>query len=71
MESEKSFAHRQTACFVRASVNPEGHRPMRADEESLFAGERRLLHGKMPSSPFYRARPQRSPGHVSSPDFPQ
>ena len=42
---------------------------MRVGEESFFTGERQLLHRKMPSSPFYRARHQISLCHVFSQDF--
>ena len=70
MESQKSFANRKTACFPRASVFPGCHRPMRLDVESFFF-ERQLLHRKMPSSRFDRAREQRILGHVFCHDCPQ
>ena len=42
---------------------------MNVDVENLFAWERILLHMKMHSSPFYRARHQINLCHVFSLDF--
>ena len=44
---------------------------MRLDVESFFAGERQLLHRKMPSSPIDKVRQQRILGHVFCYDCPQ
>lgn len=56
------------------SSTQKGHRPVRVALESFLTGERELLSKKMPStsrSPFYRAKHQSSPCHVSSHDFLQ